>query len=540
MIRLPVAIPGMVVEPDFQSDAWHISYKENHSRLREWSWRERRRLVTAGTASGSLDADAFINGVFSLLLDPVPPDESTECWAYAVMQLLRVPENSEVASIAEGEYTLAREFGWRPDEIDRSGAGSIDKMLEQIMMHRTDGVSGMQRTYTNDGWTRLIIADEPQAIAGEAHESIIDSQSPIDRQIQLRLSRMFAAISAWAGIDNRNDTRFSHSHNPLKAEAESEIVEQPAKGTFNRQKAGKVDSSGMHSPFPAAQVHLSQSEHSNSFPESEVVEAVGTKDFRSKETAQVNKVDEAPRIKAVLSRIREKENSRHLPLENLNMGMQSERGLELPSGLYPQTNGETPQNKGRNHPGSDEINVDREPRDTLPLNGSETPKPIHKVAAKRFIERYTGGLSQSSSNNTTISNSARIEESLPNTADTFKKPLSDVTGSRESRLPIEPPPPGASKREKKRNGVQAPNSTGEGIPSVQVEVDWPRFSPSKNSGNRGLNDIETKSTPQNTFKLLDARTDSSEQGNLFESSELEEKIADILERAIRESGIDLS
>jgi hypothetical protein len=132
MVPIPIDVDGLAVSRDLRTGTWVLRGWGREHRLREWTWAERRRLVSVCTRADGLDGLAFVRGMLALLVDPSPPAELAPLYGYVCLGLLRVGPESPRQTLTESEVALARAFGWGPRELGEQPATEVDRLLAHI------------------------------------------------------------------------------------------------------------------------------------------------------------------------------------------------------------------------------------------------------------------------------------------------------------------------------------------------------------------------------------------------------------------------
>jgi hypothetical protein len=132
MVPIPTDVDGLAVSRDLRTGNWVLRGWGREHRLREWTWAERRRLVSACTRADGLDGLAFVRGMLALLVEPAPPAELAPLYGYVCLGLLGVGPESSRLTLTESEVALARAFGWGPRELAEQPATEVDRLLAHI------------------------------------------------------------------------------------------------------------------------------------------------------------------------------------------------------------------------------------------------------------------------------------------------------------------------------------------------------------------------------------------------------------------------
>jgi hypothetical protein len=141
MVPIPTDVDGLAVSRDLRTGTWVLRGWGREHRLREWTWAERRRLVSACTRADGLDGLAFVRGMLALLVDPAPPAELAPLYGYVCLGLLGVGPESPRQTLTESEVALARAFGWGPRELGEQPATEVDRLLAHIAASADSGHS---------------------------------------------------------------------------------------------------------------------------------------------------------------------------------------------------------------------------------------------------------------------------------------------------------------------------------------------------------------------------------------------------------------
>ena len=132
MVPIPTDVEGLAVSRDLRTGTWVLRGWGREYRLREWTWAERRRLVSACTRADGLDGLAFVRGMLALLVEPAPPAELAPLYGYVCLGLLGVGPESPRQTLTESEVALARAFGWGPRELGEQPATEVDRLLAHV------------------------------------------------------------------------------------------------------------------------------------------------------------------------------------------------------------------------------------------------------------------------------------------------------------------------------------------------------------------------------------------------------------------------
>jgi hypothetical protein len=139
MVPIPTDVDGLAVSRDLRTGTWVLEGWGRVHRLREWTWAERRRLVSACTRASGLDGLAFVRALLALLVDPAPPAELAPLYGYVCLGLLDVRPESPRQTLTASEVALARAFGWGPRELGEQPAAHVDRLLGHIALGAENG-----------------------------------------------------------------------------------------------------------------------------------------------------------------------------------------------------------------------------------------------------------------------------------------------------------------------------------------------------------------------------------------------------------------
>ncbi len=202
MIEVPVDVAGVVAQRDVASDRWRIEHRGQARWLRPWTWGERRRLLAAATACGRLDGEVFLDGLFELLLSPRPPIDTRCGHAVAALELLGVPRDGSALPLGRGELLLAERCGFSPGELEAQAAPALDGLVRQLSgtgatapdpayghpAYGHPAYGQPAHTPSGEGWTSIVVADEPPVQADESG------------RLHGRLAELLEAVAVWAGV----------------------------------------------------------------------------------------------------------------------------------------------------------------------------------------------------------------------------------------------------------------------------------------------------------------------------------------------------
>lgn len=170
-VRIAVDVEGLDVAFDPGEGAWTLSGWGAVSRLREWTWGERRRLVEACTTAAGLDSPRFLDGLLRLLVDPPPPPSLRALYGYVCLGLLGAGDDADLQPLVERELLLARACGWSPHALDSDPAGGLDRLVRALRdsepTDRRAAVPHPPVAGGASGWTSIVIVDGDDPPGGD-------------------------------------------------------------------------------------------------------------------------------------------------------------------------------------------------------------------------------------------------------------------------------------------------------------------------------------------------------------------------------------
>jgi len=125
---------GVSAELDVRTGCWLLTLDApGTSRVREWTWGERRRTGPGGSSRAApFHRDLFLDGLLELLTEPAPPDSWRERAAFACLQLLGVPGDGfrvpGPPPLAKRNGRCCNIFGWLPVDPRLPTASVVDKL----------------------------------------------------------------------------------------------------------------------------------------------------------------------------------------------------------------------------------------------------------------------------------------------------------------------------------------------------------------------------------------------------------------------------
>jgi len=201
MIRIPIDIRGIGVWRDLRANRWTIEDQQHTYTLQEWNWGLRHQLARSAVVAGQFDRELFIDNLFAVLVDSQPATDRIRL-AYTVLHLLNVPEQTHPVSLARAEMLLAQSYGWRPDDLREHSVASLDDMV-QILAEQDRQRSAHQH---NDGWKSIVFTQPDSSITDTSNHAISTNDASMahdlntDVVLHARLRNMLDAVAFWAGL----------------------------------------------------------------------------------------------------------------------------------------------------------------------------------------------------------------------------------------------------------------------------------------------------------------------------------------------------
>lgn len=243
MMRVAVDIPGVEAWFDLRSESWKIQYNDETFVLRYWNWGERYRLVCRSIADGRFDRRRFVDSVFSELMDRAP-EKDRIVLADTVLELLGVPRRQPDCSLAHGEFLLARAFGWRPSQLSGEPVASLDEMIQRLVQEEQRRNAPSKR-WEDEGWTSIVFQPPPSDPSSRNESGPTPEVIEREPLSKIRLQEKLDTAAAWAGeaVDwpEREDGRL------FGCEVVPGIVHAAAQTTGHTEKKhtdGTLDSGG--------------------------------------------------------------------------------------------------------------------------------------------------------------------------------------------------------------------------------------------------------------------------------------------------------
>jgi hypothetical protein len=164
MIPVPLEIDEIAASCDPRDGGFEITAWGDVYRMREWTWGERLRLVELCSRGGALDAPAFVNGLVTMLFEPVPPSDLQPLFGHVALSLMGVRSGQQPMPLRRAELRLAQAFGWTPGAIGAEPASGLDRLLCELDLgprDREKAVHGAPRQERGPvaGWKRIQVDD---------------------------------------------------------------------------------------------------------------------------------------------------------------------------------------------------------------------------------------------------------------------------------------------------------------------------------------------------------------------------------------------
>ncbi len=154
MIGSVLDCESLRVRHDPSSATWELTAGEAAFTIREWTWGERRRVISAAVVGEGddaiLDREAFVEGFTGLVADPVPDAGLRPLVAAAALRLLGARPGVPVPSLLETEAALAGTWRWGPAELDGQPAPRLDEHAARL--RTTSGGP--------PGWSSILVGDD--------------------------------------------------------------------------------------------------------------------------------------------------------------------------------------------------------------------------------------------------------------------------------------------------------------------------------------------------------------------------------------------
>jgi hypothetical protein len=187
MFQLPPLVPGITIWQDTLAEGWRLETSDQTYVLTAWDWSQRRQMVRSAVVARQFQGHLFVQGVFAWLVDPTPLEDSPEL-AYVCLHLLDVPQQPPSISLLQAEMLLAKTFGWRPGDLQGQPVASLDEMVATLAPSQE---SQSRQTADQDGWISIQVVDD----AGSTTSSAANGS-----EIAAGLEQMLASVKVWAGL----------------------------------------------------------------------------------------------------------------------------------------------------------------------------------------------------------------------------------------------------------------------------------------------------------------------------------------------------
>ena len=566
MMRVAVDIPGVEARYDLRSNSWKIQFRDETLVLRDWNWGERYGLVYRSTADGRFDRRTFVDFVFSELLDHAP-EKYRIILADTVLELLGVPRRQPGFSLAHGEFLLARAFGWRPSQLSEEPVASLDNMIKTLVQEEQQRNAASKR-YEDEGWTSIVFQAPPPDPSSENANRPNPEDMEQELLSRLRLQEKLDAVAIWAGetIDwtEQDDGR------SFGGDIVSGAMPGPTETTGQSAVNSKPEiSNNRGEPFPASSVfkkeQTERAEKTSTFYKG--IARLKTDARRSgRKTEESGDTEHLPSHARVrLSRLQPPKLHSEPDGEASAIREMASSNMPPPSGSSREPAFRASQDKaGTSGPNASRFQSSGAAKQTSvnmsagppAKNGNLAKVTTARLARPRQAKADTGKATSPASGIVRVpSANARSERSQE-----ASRRLPETRGERHPLFSVAQNAPA-----KKKNGLasfsaKSTGNRGRGLPEHDFLSETARH-PKSNSAEtvfgagtpwRAANmdslskqmeisrqaDAIEPSTADNPFEYAASRPEI-EPSHPFALSELEERMADVLERAAREAGVDL-
>jgi hypothetical protein len=179
----------IAISRDIHSGRFVLATSSGVYRLRDWTWGERKALVRDALVQGRFDGNRFIDRFLQTMIDPVVEPEMRSAVVATALELLAFPRPSSCVPLAQAQALLAIRPGWKISEMDSQPARDLDELLLSYF----PAVNAAPDTTPDDGWTRIVIADSP------GNTVLSENADPLLIRIQAALKSLEAFSDAVPG-----------------------------------------------------------------------------------------------------------------------------------------------------------------------------------------------------------------------------------------------------------------------------------------------------------------------------------------------------
>lgn len=162
-IAPPSEVEGFTVDRDLSCGGYEVRGFGIDTRLREWTFGERRRLLRACVGSTGFDEGRFLEAFTQLVYSPAPPEGLRPLFAHLALSLFGV-DDGPCLSQEEADLCLARELGVLPSRSDGESAPELDRLIRSLSAGSSPSVGSAAQpgsaSKSNDGWTRILVVDD--------------------------------------------------------------------------------------------------------------------------------------------------------------------------------------------------------------------------------------------------------------------------------------------------------------------------------------------------------------------------------------------
>ena len=501
MIRIPIDIRGIGVWRDLRANRWTIEDQQHTYTLQEWNWGLRHQLARTAIVAGQLDRELFLDSLFAVLVEPQPADDRMRL-AYTVLHLLNVPEQIPSVSLARAEFLLAQSYGWRPDDLREHSVASLDDMVQMLAQQDRQHPTHQR----SDGWKSIVFA-RPGSTTTETYNhnaSTIDATTAFDQNtdsvIRARLHNMLDAIATWAGLTVEPELETTED-----GFAQEQL--QSTKGELSKQTSPRAVSVSDEAGDPPAP------------PATFFKGTARLKALPSRSMCENNSIFTVSR-----------DNPNHV--ESDNTGLRQNMGMTAHNDRRKDLRNKKSEREAIESPVDDSDPVqtlhERKSNSTMPAQGASVQHRDDRLSSAAS-SRLTANAARPATGSKTMRQSIELNESA-HTPTNHNDAWQPLHGNPPS--PAQWKSPLSADTEIDTNS--AGHSAGLAAAALPQDAEWPLIQ-NRPETVAAANEV---TFPSDLESIVIRRRDNTKT-NPFALSELEEQLADALERAVREAGIDI-
>ncbi len=146
---------GVAVTHDIKGGAYTLVTSKGSFVFSEWTWGERKALIRDSIVGGAFDPAAFSALFSKSMFAPALPQQGDMALLGAALRILSVPEISRALPISTAQAFLVMRLGWKITDIDTQPARDLDELIWFLLPEPAENSETV-----DDGWTRIIIADD--------------------------------------------------------------------------------------------------------------------------------------------------------------------------------------------------------------------------------------------------------------------------------------------------------------------------------------------------------------------------------------------